>query len=285
MNNHYELIICDIWGVLHNGKNYFPKAVNFLKDFIDKGGLVILVTNAPRRSENVRDYLLNMGIDKVICQYIVSSGDCTFEWLNTLNSSPLYHLGPPKDNSLFNNLNINKANFEDCKDCICTGFFDEYNESIEDYDSILNNLKDRLITLHCANPDLYVNKGPRVLPCAGLIAQKYEEIGGKVVYFGKPYSIIYDQVIKKANEILGKQISKKQVLAIGDGLYTDIMGASINNIDTLFITDGVHKAAIDEYIGNSEFERNIIIDFIEENNINIEMPKYIQRELDFFNYI
>ena len=77
MNNHYELIICDIWGVLHNGKNYFPKAVNFLKDFIDKGGLVILVTNAPRRSENVRDYLLNMGIDKGICQYIVSSGDCT----------------------------------------------------------------------------------------------------------------------------------------------------------------------------------------------------------------
>lgn len=285
MNNHYEVIICDIWGVLHNGKNYFPKAVKFLKDFIDKGGLVILLTNAPRRSKNVRDYLLKMGIDSGICQYIVSSGDCTFEWLNTLNSSPLYHLGPAKDNSLFDNIKINKVNFENCDDCICTGFFDEYNESIEDYESILNNLKERSITLHCANPDLYVNKGSTILPCAGLIAQRYEEVGGKVVYFGKPYSIIYDQVIKRANQILGKQISKKQVLAIGDGLYTDIMGASMNDIDTLFITDGVHKEELDEYIGNSEFERNIIINFIQENNINIKMPKYIQRELDFFNYI
>ena len=123
------------------------------------------------------------------------------------------------------------------------------------------------------------------MPCAGLIAQRYQEVGGKVVYFGKPYSIIYDQVIKRANQILGKQISKKQVLAIGDGLYTDIMGASMNDIDTLFITDGVHKEQLDEYIGNSEFERNIIINFIQENNINIKMPKYIQRELDFFNYI
>ena len=280
--DQYRLIICDIWGVLHNGKNYFPKAVSFLKDFIESGGLVILLTNAPRRSDTVRDYLLNMGIDKDICQNIVSSGDCSFDWITTLDNKALYHIGPDKDNSLFDKININKANLNNCEECICTGFFDEYIETIENYTKILKSLKDREITLHCANPDLYVNKDSQILPCAGLIAKKYIEIGGEVVYFGKPYSSIYYLVLKKANEILKDNILKEQVLAIGDGFYTDIMGASMYNIDTLLVVNGVHSNEIYEYIGNTNFDIKKITDYILENNINIKMPKYIQHELDFF---
>ena len=126
----YSLILCDIWGVVHNGNNIYPEAVNTLLAYLEAGGNICLITNAPRRSEAIKDYLLNMGVAPDICNTIVSSGDCSYAWLSSIVDRPLFHIGPEKDNSLFVGLDLKKVNEFECLECICTGFFNEYIESV-----------------------------------------------------------------------------------------------------------------------------------------------------------
>ena len=276
---NYNLILCDIWGVIHNGKDYYPKAVEFLMDFQKQGGLVFLITNAPRRSKVVREYLLNMGIDKLICENIVTSGDCSYNWICSISDKPIFHLGPKKDYSLFSDLDLNLSNQDSCSECICTGFFDEYTETLDDYEELLNTLLDRKIKIHCANPDLYVHRGEIKLPCAGLIAQKYNELGGEVSYFGKPYTPIYELALHEANERQKNSISKSDILAIGDGLHTDIAGADNFKIDSMFILNGVHKNEIVSKNHSSKIDIDMIRDYINSNFSLSAEPRYIQNEL------
>tara|TARA_Y100000590_G_scaffold470400_1_gene664550 strand:- start:15553 stop:16425 length:873 start_codon:yes stop_codon:yes gene_type:complete len=275
----YKLIICDIWGVLHNGYNFYSEAVNALSHIIDNGCTLLLLTNAPRSSDIVREYLINMGIDKKVCKNIISSGDLTQDWLSNIEHKPLYHIGPSKDGSIFDSIKVNKVSLEDSHECLCTGFFDEFNETIDNYENILNMLNKRNIVIHCANPDLYVKKGNKTLPCAGLIAESYKKMGGKVVYFGKPYSSIYDFALHKAMNIRNEELKKSDILAIGDGLETDILGANNYGLDCLFIINGVHKNEIKDYFSGSNYKTADIYDFIASKHSKIKPPKYIEFEL------
>jgi len=276
----YSLILCDIWGVVHNGNNIYPEAVNTLLAYLEAGGNICLITNAPRRSEAIRDYLLNMGVAPDICNTIVSSGDCSYSWLSSIVDRPLFHIGPEKDNSLFVGLDLKKVNEFECLECICTGFFNEYIESISDYQKILETLLERGIVIHCANPDLYVNKGSVRLPCAGLIAQSYSQMGGKVVYFGKPHHYIYDLALETANQSMRKTVSKDSILAIGDGLNTDIAGASNFGIDSFFIINGVHEAEFKKNNDTSEIDIESVRDYISKYYTKIAVPKFVMNSLN-----
>jgi len=276
----YSLILCDIWGVVHNGNNIYPEAVNTLLAYLEAGGNICLITNAPRRSEAIRDYLLNMGVAPDICNTIVSSGDCSYAWLSSIVDRPLFHIGPEKDNSLFVGLDLKKVNEFECLECICTGFFNEYIESISDYQKILETLLERGIVIHCANPDLYVNKGSVRLPCAGLIAQSYSQMGGKVVYFGKPHHYIYDLALETANQSMRKTVSKDSILAIGDGLNTDIAGASNFGIDSFFIINGVHEAEFKKNNDTSEIDIESVRDYISKYYTRIAVPKFVMNSLN-----
>jgi HAD superfamily hydrolase (TIGR01459 family) len=278
--NTYSLILCDIWGVVHNGNNIFPDAINTLLAYLDAGGDICLITNAPRRSEIIRDYLFNMGVERNICNNIVSSGDCSYSWLSSIGDRPLFHIGPEKDNSLFAGLDLKKVSEFDCLECICTGFFNEYIESIGDYQKILETLLERGIVIHCANPDLYVNKGSIRLPCAGLIAQSYSQMGGEVVYFGKPHSYIYDLALEKVLQSNQKSVSKDSILAIGDGLNTDIAGATNFGIDSLFIINGVHEAEFKKNNDMSEIDIESVKDYINKYYSKIAIPKYVMNSLN-----
>jgi len=276
----YSLILCDIWGVVHNGNNIYPEAVNTLLAYLEAGGNICLITNAPRRSEAIKDYLLNMGVAPDICNTIVSSGDCSYAWLSSIVDRPLFHIGPEKDNSLFVGLDLKKVNEFECLECICTGFFNEYIESISDYQKILETLLERGIVIHCANPDLYVNKGSVRLPCAGLIAQSYSQMGGKVVYFGKPHHYIYDLALETANQSMRKTVSKDSILAIGDGLNTDIAGASNFGIDSFFIINGVHEAEFKKNNDTSEIDIESVRDYISKYYTKIAVPKFVMNSLN-----
>ena len=276
----YSLILCDIWGVVHNGNNIYPEAVNTLLAYLEAGGNICLITNAPRRSDAIRDYLLNMGVAPDICNNIVSSGDCSYSWLSSIEDRPLFHIGPEKDNSLFVGLDLKKVNEFECLECICTGFFNEYIESISDYQKILETLLERGIVIHCANPDLYVNKGSVRLPCAGLIAQSYSQMGGKVVYFGKPHHYIYDLALETANQSMRKTVSKDSILAIGDGLNTDIAGASNFGIDSFFIINGVHEAEFKKNNDTSEIDIESVRDYISKYYTRIAVPKFVMNSLN-----
>tara|TARA_B100000927_G_C16475852_1_gene473302 strand:+ start:7107 stop:7979 length:873 start_codon:yes stop_codon:yes gene_type:complete len=276
----YSLILCDIWGVVHNGNNIYPEAVNTLLAYLEAGGNICLITNAPRRSDAIRDYLLNMGVAPDICNTIVSSGDCSYAWLSSIVDRPLFHIGPEKDNSLFVGLDLKKVNEFECLECICTGFFNEYIESISDYQKILETLLERGIVIHCANPDLYVNKGSVRLPCAGLIAQSYSQMGGKVVYFGKPHHYIYDLALETANQSMRKTVSKDSILAIGDGLNTDIAGASNFGIDSFFIINGVHEAEFKKNNDTSEIDIESVRDYISKYYTKIAVPKFVMNSLN-----
>ncbi len=280
ISNNYSLILCDIWGVVHDGNNPFPKAVDSLSSYIETGGNICLITNAPRRSDVIRDYLLNMGVRDDICKNIVSSGDCSYFWLSSVEDRPLFHIGPEKDNSLFMGLNLNKVNEFECLECICTGFFDEYTEVIDDYQNILDTLLERGIVLHCANPDLFVNKGNTRLPCAGLIAQSYLRMGGEVVYFGKPHAYIYELALERVLKSNKESISKNNILAIGDGLGTDIAGASNFGVDSFFIINGVHEREFKINNNISEIDNKTVRDYINKYYANVATPKYIMSTLN-----
>ena len=276
----YSLILCDIWGVVHNGNDVFPEAVNTLSAYLEAGGDICLITNAPRRSGVIRDYLLNMGVERHICKNIVSSGDCSYSWLSSIEDRPLFHIGPEKDNSLFSGLDLKKVSETECLECICTGFFNEYIESVGDYHKILETLLDRDIVMHCANPDLYVNKGSIRLPCAGVIAQSYAQLGGNVVYFGKPHPYIYDLALDTLLQSKQKSVSKDSILAIGDGLNTDIAGASNFGIDSFFIINGVHEAEFIKNNDSSEIDIESVRDYINKNYTKISIPKFVMNSLN-----
>ncbi len=280
ISNTYSLILCDIWGVVHNGNNLYPEAVNSLSAYLETGGDICLITNAPRRSNIIRDYLVNMGVSNDICNNIISSGDCSYSWLSSVKDRPLFHIGPEKDNSLFTGLDLKKVSEFECLECICTGFFNEYIEAIDDYQKLLETLLERGIVIHCANPDLYVNKGNIRLPCAGLIAQSYSQMGGEVVYFGKPHPFIYELALDKVCKLKQKSMPKNRILAIGDGLNTDIAGASNFGIDSFFIINGVHEGEFQKNNDTSEIDNEYIRDYINKYYANIASPKYIMNSLN-----
>jgi HAD superfamily hydrolase (TIGR01459 family) len=244
-----DVVLSDIWGVVHNGLVSFPEACAALKTFRTQGGTVILITNAPRPAEAVQRQLRKFGVPDDSYDAIASSGDLARNYVAEHRGEAVYWLGPERDSSIHSGHDPVFAPIERADYIICTGPFDDETESAEDYRAMMMQARERKLPLICANPDIVVESGDRLLYCAGAIAELYRELGGEVIFYGKPHRPIYERAMALAKERRSKDTPLNRVLAIGDSVRTDRMGAHAFGIDLLFLTRGIHSeefAGIDQ---------------------------------------
>ncbi len=246
-----DLWFVDIWGVIHNGVRPFASSVAACEAFRKQGGTALLVTNSPRPRESVGRQLDGIGVSRDAYDGIVSSGDVSRSLIEAWAGRPILHIGPSRDLPIFEGLQAKPgAVAEDADVAVCTGLYDDETETPDNYSSLLAKLKARDIPMICANPDLKVERGGRIIYCAGAIAAAYAALGGTVSYAGKPYLPIYELALKTGAGLRGAPISKERVLAIGDGVATDIAGAAGFSIRSVFIASGVYVQA-GEAIGDA----------------------------------
>jgi HAD superfamily hydrolase (TIGR01459 family) len=235
-----DVLLSDIWGVVHNGLVAFPEACEALRNFRAQGGTVILITNAPRPADSVQRQLRKLAVADETYDAIVSSGDLTRNFVAGHPGQKIFWVGPERDNSIYRGLDPPLAPIEEADYIVCTGLFDDETESAENYRATLLKARERKLTLVCANPDIVVERGDRLIYCAGAVAELYRELGGEVIFYGKPHRPIYQRAIELAVERRGQAVSLKRVLAIGDSVRTDLAGAHGFGIDCLFVTRGIH---------------------------------------------
>jgi HAD superfamily hydrolase (TIGR01450 family) len=236
----YDVILCDVWGVLHNGIDAFPLAGEALTAAREKGLTVVLITNSPRPAIGAIPQLRAIGVPDTAYDRIVTSGDVT-RTLIAAGPKKVYLLGPERDLPLFDGLDVEVVSKEEADCVVCTGFFDDEVETPEDYREMLTDFVARKVPLICANPDLVVERGHRIIPCAGAVAAFYTALGGETRIAGKPHSPIYEATLAAAREARG-EFDKARVLAIGDGMPTDVKGAVDAGLDLLYISGGIHAA-------------------------------------------
>ena len=235
--DNYQLFYVDLWGVVHNGVSLHKEAIKTLKEISKKKKDYILLTNAPRPNSAVKSFLEKLGMEKEIRDHVFTSGEAAILYLKkNLSEKTFFHVGPPRDFDLFKDFKKMRSDkIENCEYILCTGLFDDYDEELKYYKDLFEkNIEKKMI---CTNPDLIVDRGRIRELCAGSVAMVFEKMGGEVVYFGKPYSEVYDQSIDNKN---------KRILSIGDNLNTDIKGANLLNYDSLLISNGIHKNEIKE---------------------------------------
>lgn len=246
----YDVLYCDLWGCLHDGLALYPAAVSALQGFRRQGGAVVLMTNAPRTHHAVARRLERMGLPRDAFDVIVSSGDATQEAMfSGAAGQRVWHLGPEKDDDLFTEIPawladrppVERVAFEQAEGIVCTGPFDDYTDQPEDYRPRFLAAKTRGLPMLCANPDLLVDVGETRIYCAGALAALYTEMGGSVMAFGKPHPPIYDMARRRLAEH-GISYENDAILAVGDGILTDIAGAQGEGIDALFVTGGLEAA-------------------------------------------
>jgi HAD superfamily hydrolase (TIGR01459 family) len=238
----YDVILSDVWGVVHNGVAAFPEACDALTRFREGGGIVVLITNAPRPNGVVATQVAHFGAPRSIYDAIVSSGDVTRDEIAKRPGETIFHIGPKRDLAIFEGLDVTFAGVEAADYVICSGLFNEETETPESYRVLLEQMLARRLFMVCGNPDVVVERGEQLLYCAGAIADLYARMGGAVLYAGKPYAPIYDLALKLAQDARGKPVDHKRVLAIGDSVRTDFKGAASYGIDCLFVTAGIHAA-------------------------------------------
>src|ERR1700736_5868695 len=246
-----DVLLSDIWGVVHNGLVSFPEACEALHQFRGRGGTVILITNAPRPAESVQRQLRKLGVADGIYDAIVSSGDLTRHFVAERAGQSMFWLGPERDNSIHRGLDPVFAPLEHADYIVCTGLFDDETETTEDYRPMMSEARKRNLTLVCANPDIVVERGDRLIACAGAIAELYREMGGEVIFYGKPHRPIYERAMALAMERRGAAIPLKRVLAIGDSVRTDLTGAQAFGIDCLFVLSGIHARPLEGLEGRA----------------------------------
>jgi len=232
--NRYDLFFIDLWGVVHNGIELYENSIEVLDNLAAAKKDFILLTNAPRPNATVINFLKKIGLKKYF-ENVFTSGEAAYKYLiSELNKKKFFHIGPPRDFDLFKNIeNNNVLNIGDADYILCTGLFDDQENDLNYYkDLLLNHVSKKMI---CTNPDLIVDRGEKREYCAGSVAKSFEEIKGKVIYFGKPHPPVYN---------LSTTIINKNVLCIGDNLNTDIKGANVQNFDSLLITNGIHRKEI-----------------------------------------
>lgn len=244
----YDALLCDVWGVVHNGVASFPDACDALMQARARGAAVVFITNAPRPSEVVMRQLEKLHVPRETYDAIVSSGDVTRAVIQTRRGQRLHHLGPERDRSIFTGLDVTFAPIESADYVVCSGLENDETETPDDYRARLQAMLARKLFMVCGNPDVVVERGTELVYCAGALADLYASMGGEVLYAGKPYRPIYDMALKKAAAVAGKPIAPARVLAIGDSLRTDLKGAHAVGVDFLFVTSGIHA----EELGDRE---------------------------------
>lgn len=243
----YDVLLCDLWGVVHNGLESFLPACEALRRFRASGGTVIFITNAPRPSGVVERILERLKVPRDCYDAIVSSGDVTRGVVESRLSQRLFHLGPQRDLPIFAGLNVSFAPVETADYVVCSGLFDDTRETPDDYRELLAAMRGRALFMVCANPDIVVERGEALVYCAGALADAYAEIGGEVLYCGKPHAPIYEAALGQAARVRGGTPPPlNRVLAIGDSIRTDLTGAVTFGIDCLFIVSAIHAGDLSE---------------------------------------
>jgi len=250
--DRYDVVLCDVWGVVHNGLVAYEAAADALVRFRDTGGRVVLISNAPRPGAAVASQLDRLGVPRAAYDAVVPSGDITRASVEERLDRVLPHMGPPRDLPIFEGLPVRFGSIAEADYVVCSGFDaeDEGRESVEDYRQRLEAMRARNLFMLCANPDLVVERGHDLIPCAGAIAQAYEAMGGEVYYAGKPHRPVYEQAIALAARLAGGQsVPRERVLAIGDAIRTDIAGAAAFGIDSILIARGIHAQDLGLHLG------------------------------------
>jgi HAD superfamily hydrolase (TIGR01459 family) len=245
---HYDVVLCDIWGVVHDGIAAHAHACDALMRYRADGGTVVLITNAPRPSPWVVRQLDRLGVPPDAYDDVMTSGDLAREVVARRGGEAVFHIGPERDLTIFDGLDVRLAEVEAADYVVCSGLFDEFNETPDDYRDLLAAIRARGLFMVCANPDLVVERGTERLYCAGAIADAYGAIGGDVLYAGKPHRPIYDAALAKAAAARDSAAAPARTLAIGDSLRTDMTGARALGIDGLFVSGGIHA----QELGGSE---------------------------------
>ncbi len=238
--NGYDAWLCDIWGVLHNGVRRFKDAEHACRSYRKDGGTVVLISNSPRPGGAVARQLEQIGVSEEAYDAIVTSGDTTRHVLVERRDEPVFHLGPVRDQPLLEGLDLQLADFEGASLVLCSGLYDDLTETPDDYADVLSRMRDRDLEMVCANPDVQVERGNRLIYCAGALAEAYEVLGGKVIYTGKPHAPIYDMAMARVAEAKGRKVPANRILCIGDSLRTDVAGASGAGMDIVFVASALH---------------------------------------------
>ena len=243
----YDAVLCDAWGVIHNGRELMPGAAEAMTNFRREHGPLIILTNAPRPCHIIPPQLDRLGLRREAYDGVVTSGDAVRAEIDKRLPAPAFRIGPEKDDPLFEGLDIRFVDLEAADFLICTGLVDDQSEHPDDYRNLLQEAAVHDLEMVCANPDIVVNWGGRMVWCAGALAEIYKELGGRVVYGGKPHAPIYELAFNAVNEAAGRAIGQNRILAVGDGLGTDILGANRAGVDALLIAgDGGIEAGEDD---------------------------------------
>lgn len=243
----YSCILCDVWGVIHNGARSFESSIDALVRFRgETGGAVSLITNAPRPHGPIVQQLAMLNVPEAAFDCVVTSGDVTLSLIEKAiaDDEKIWFVGPERDESIFDGMEPEFADADEATVIVCTGLFDDTTEEPADYVPTLERLLERNVPMICANPDIVVDRDGKHTFCAGAIAEAYRAIGGRVDMAGKPYGPIYDEAFSRLEDATGIRFGRERVLCIGDGINTDVRGANNEGLDTLFITGGIHDTEV-----------------------------------------
>ncbi len=229
----YRIILCDIWGCIHDGMRLYPGAARRLRQWQEEGRSIVLVSNAPRPASTVEAHLLRLGLERSHWDHVATGGGAGIAALKAC-PAPVGFIGTASDRADLEESGVRIAAGEDFDQLACAGL-DRYRRSVEDYRAQLEQLVGRGVVMHCLNPDRVVIHGGVALPCAGALADLYAELGGKVEWYGKPYPAIYRHALGLVDDP-----RPDAVLAIGDSLATDVLGAARMGFDCVFVTGGIH---------------------------------------------
>jgi HAD superfamily hydrolase (TIGR01459 family) len=243
LGSRYRAWLVDIWGVMHNGHRAFAPAVEATQAFREQGGMVVFLSNSPRPSPGVQEQLTRLGVPPSCYDATVTSGDLTRHELGKHAHPRVFHLGPERDLPIFAGLDVTLVSKDKAELIVCSGLFDDETETPDDYVPMLKELAARKLPMICANPDHLVERGDKLVYCAGALAAIYETLGGSVVYAGKPHAPIYELALETIAGHAGRVVTKDEILAVGDGVHTDIAGAAGFGIDAVFVASGLHVPA------------------------------------------
>ena len=245
--DRYDVLLCDVWGVVHNGQVAYPEACAALTRFRAKGGSVVLITNAPRPHAAIFEQLARLNVPASAYDGMVTSGDVTLAFMKERGAAPLHHIGPARDEVLFDTLTAEtgisppRVGLDAAAYVVCTGLYLDDIGTPDDYADAFQVMKARNLDFISANPDIVVHVGDKEIYCAGALAQAYEAIGGRIFQAGKPHAPIYAAALAQAEVVRGKPLDRKRVLAIGDAMHTDVQGGHDAGLDVLFVTSGIHR--------------------------------------------
>ena len=257
----YSAILCDVWGVVHNGERHFPAAASALARAREAEIPVVLITNSPRRNVDVVAQMNAIGVPSSAYDRVVTSGDVTRD-LIAEGPRKIFHIGGDRDFTIYDGLDVELVEEFEASGVVCTGLFDDEVEKPEDYTELLRRLRARNLPFICANPDIMVERGERIIWCAGALARDYAQLGGRTLIAGKPYAPVYEVAMKEVADIVGRPVERSRVLAIGDGMMTDVKGAVDNGFDVLYVSGGIHAR---DYGDASQPDPARLVTFLEKH--------------------